>query len=191
MLSIQRDKNNHYTFQDYLKWDDEKRYEIFDGEPVLLATPIPKHQGIISYLTAEFHIHLRGKDCKAIPSPFAVRFSENDDYNHADNVFEPDITIICDKNRLDQYGYMGAPSLIIEVLSPSTAKNDRVKKYNTYQRFGVFEYWIIDPSNETVEIYMLEDGVYQRWNAYGREDTISSRQFESFEVSAENMFTYL
>ena len=190
MLSTQRDENKHFTFQDLLLWDEGKRYEIFDGEPLLLATPSTKHQGIISFLTTEFNIHLRGKEYRVFPSPFSVRFSESDDYEHADNVFEPDISIVCNLNQLDQYGCKGAPNLVIEVLSPSTSRNDRVKKYNTYQRFGVHEYWVIDPANETVEIYILENGVYQRWNVYGREDVITSKQFEELAISAEDMFSY-
>lgn len=190
MLSTQRDENKHFTFQDLLLWDEGKRYEIFDGEPILLATPSTKHQGIISFLTTEFNIHLRGKECRVFPSPFSVRFSESDDYDQADNVFEPDISIVCHLNQLDQYGCKGAPNLVIEVLSPSTSRNDRVKKYNTYQHFGVHEYWIIDPANETVEIYVLENGIYQRWNVYGMEDVITSKQFEELAISAEDMFSY-
>ena len=92
--------------------------------------------------------------------------------------------------NLTNTGYKGAPNLVIEVLSPSTSRNDRVKKYNTYQRFGVHEYWIIDPANETVEIYVLENGIYQGWNVYGMEDVITSKQFEELAISAEDMFSY-
>ncbi|MFX3625103.1 MAG: Uma2 family endonuclease [Ectobacillus sp.] len=189
-MSIQRDENSRYTFQDYIKWDEGERYEIMDGELVMLATPTRKHQGIVSFLTTSFNMHFHGNKCKVYPAPFSVRFSEADDYDHADNVFEPDISIVCNKDQLDEYGCKGAPSLIVEVLSPSTAKNDRVKKYNSYQKFGVKEYWIVDPVNETVEVYVLEDGIYQRWNAFGIEDAISSKQFEYLEVSAEDLFTY-
>lgn len=189
-MVTQRNENKRCTFQDLLSWDDNSRYEIFDGVPIMLATPTTKHQGIISYLTTEFNIFFKGQTCRVFPSPFTIRLSEADDYDHADNVFEPDISIVCNKNQLDQHGCKGAPNLIVEVLSPSTSRNDRVKKYNTYQRFGVYEYWIIDPLNETVEIYILDNGTYKRWNAYGREDTISSGQFESFEIKAEDMFSY-
>jgi Uma2 family endonuclease len=113
-----------------------------------------------------------------------------DDYDNADNVFEPDFTIVCTNNQLDEYGCKGAPSLVIEVFSPSTSRNDRIKKYNTYQKFGVFEYWIVDPLNETVEIYVLDDGTYRRGNVYGREDVIKSHQFGDLEVVREDMFSY-
>lgn len=83
-----------------------------------------------------------------------------------------------------------ASSLVIEVLSPSTSRNDRIKKYNAYQKFGVNEYWIVDPLNETVEVYVLDEGTYRRWNAYGREDLIHSKQFESIEFTGEEMFSY-
>jgi len=189
-MSIQRNEDKHFTFQDFLSWDDGSRYEIIDGVPVLLATPTTKHQGVVSFLTIEFGLYFKGKECRIFPSPFTVRFSEVDDYEHADNVFEPDISIVCHKNQLDQYGCKGAPSLVIEVLSPSTSRNDRIKKYNAYQKFGVTEYWIVDPLNETVEIYVLDEGAYKRWNAYGREDMIQSKQFESLEIAGEEMFSY-
>ncbi|WML55139.1 Uma2 family endonuclease [Neobacillus sp. PS3-12] len=189
-MDIQRNESERYTFQDYLQWDDGKRYEIIDGEPILLAAPGRKHQGIVSFLTTEFNLYLRDKNCKVYPSPFSVRFSETDDFNEADNVFEPDFSIVRNPSQLDEYGCKGAPDLVVEVLSPSTSRNDRVKKYNTYQRYGVKEYWIIDPYNETVEIYSWHEGTYQRWNAYGREDTITSRQFSDLSIIAEDMFSY-
>ncbi|HEY2421141.1 MAG TPA: Uma2 family endonuclease [Neobacillus sp.] len=189
-MGMQQNENKRFTFQDYLKWDDSKRYEIFSGEPMLLAAPSRKHQGIVSFLMAEFNFHLRSKKCKVFPSPFAVRFSETDEYNQADTVFEPDISVICNEGQLDEYGAKGAPTLVVEVLSPSTSRNDRVRKYNTYQRFGVKEYWIVDPLNETVEIYTWEDGLFQRWNAYGREDAVSSKQFDGLTLSGEEMFSY-
>lgn len=142
------------------------------------------------FLSSIFFTYFKDKSCKVYASPFTVCFSETEDYDHADNVFEPDLSVICNMNQLDEHGCKGAPSLIVEILSPSTSKNDRVRKYNTYQRFGVKEYWIVDPSNETVEIYAWMDGVYQRWNAYGREDTISSNQFTDFEIKGEEMFSY-
>lgn len=189
-MSIQRNQDKRFTFQDFLSWDEDHRYEIFDGVPVLLASPTTKHQGIVSFLTIELGFYLKGSACRIFPSPFAVRFSEVDDDEHADNVFEPDISIVCRKNQLDQYGCKGAPSLIIEVLSPSTSKNDRLKKYNAYQKFGVGEYWIADPLNETVEVYVLDNKVYKRWNMYGREDIIKSWQFEGVEIVGEEMFAY-
>lgn len=189
-MSIQRDEDKHFTFQDFLSWDEAQRYEIIDGVPVLHAAPTTKHQGIVSFLTIDFGINLKDKECRVFPSPFTVRFSEDEDYDNADNVFEPDISIICNKAQLDQFGCKGAPNLVIEVLSPSTSRNDRVKKYNTYQKFGVTEYWIVDPLNETVEIYVLDEGTYMRWNAYGREDTIKSNQFEDIAIVGDDMFSY-
>lgn len=189
-MSIQKNEDKHFTFQDFLSWDEGNRYEIFDGVPVLLASPTTKHQGGVSFLTIEFGTHFKGKHCRIFPSPFTVRFSEIDDYENADNVFEPDVSIVCNKEQLDQYGCKGAPSLVVEVLSPSTSRNDRIKKYNAYQKFGVREYWIVDPLNETVEIYILDEGIYKRWNVYGREDVIKSKQFDILEIAGEEMFSY-
>lgn len=190
MMSIQRNENKHYTFQDFLSWDEGSRYEIFDGVPVLLASPTTKHQGVVSFLTIAFGMYFKGEKCRVFPSPFTVRFSDIDDYDNADNVFEPDLSIICNKHQLDKFGCQGAPKLIVEVLSPSTSRNDRIQKYNAYQKFGVPEYWIVDPLNETVEVYVLDGGIYQRGNVYGREDVIKSHQFEHLEIIGEEMFSY-
>lgn len=189
-MSIQRSDDKHFTFQDFLSWDEGSRYEIFDGVPVLLASPTTKHQGVVSFLTMEFGMHFKGKECRVFPSSFTVRFSDVEDYNNADNVFEPDLTIVCNRNQLDQFGCKDAPSLVVEILSPSTSRNDRIKKYNVYQKFGVPEYWIVDPLNETVEIYVLDGGTYRRGNVYGREDVIKSHQFGYLEVVGEDMFSY-
>ncbi|WP_179865491.1 MULTISPECIES: Uma2 family endonuclease [unclassified Bacillus (in: firmicutes)] len=189
-MEINRNEERGYTFQDYLSSPEGSRYEIYDGEPVLLAAPTTKHQGIVSFLTTEFGIYLKGKECRVFVSPFCVRFSELKDYERADNVYEPDLSIIFNKSQIDQHGCKGAPNLIVEVLSPSTARNDRLKKYNTYQKHGVSEYWIVDPINETIEIHALENSVYRLWNVYSREDVITSKQFEDLQISGEETFSY-
>ena len=189
-MSIQGSDDKHFTFRDFLSWDEGRRYEIYDVVPVLLASPTTKHQGVVSFLTMEFGMHFKGEECRVFPSPFTVRFSDVNDYDNADNVFEPDLTIVCNKNQLDEYGCKGAPSLVVEILSPSTSRNDRIKKYNVYQKFGVPEYWIVDPLNETVEIYVLDGGTYRRGSVYGREDVITSHQFGDLEVVGEDMFSY-
>lgn len=126
-MSIQSSGDKPVTLQDYLSWDEAHRYEIIDGVPILLTLPTTKHQGIISFLTIEFGMNLKDQACRVFPSPFTVRFSEEADYDNADNVFEPDISIVCHKDQLDRFGCKGAPNLVIEVLSPSTSRNDRVK----------------------------------------------------------------
>ncbi len=114
-----------------------------------------------------------GKNCRAIAAPFAVRLFEKDGDapKDVDTVVEPDISVICDRNKLDKHGCKGAPDLIAEVLSPSTQRHDQLVKLNLYQRAGVKEYWIADPENKTVRVMLLtSDGIFQIHEVYQRED---------------------
>ena len=111
--------------------------------------------------------------CRIFASPFAVRLFErkSDKPKDVSTVVEPDISVICDRNKLDKHGCKGAPDLIAEVLSPSTQRHDQLVKLNLYQRAGVKEYWIADPENKTVRVMLLtSDGIFQIHEVYQRED---------------------
>ena len=105
---------------------------------------------------------MKGKQCKASPAPFAVRLFEvdGDRPEDVDTMVEPDISIICDRRKIDKHGCKGAPDMVVEILSPSTQRHDRFVKFSLYQRAGVREYWIIDPDSKTVQSFILEDGHY-------------------------------
>ena len=151
-----------YTFADVLAWDEKERAEIIGGEVFMLATPSTDHQLISGELFAQLHAYLKGKKCKAIQAPFAVRLFEQDgdSLDGVDTVVEPDITVVCDRDKLDSKGCKGAPDMVVEILSPSTQRHDRLTKFNLYQRAGVREYWIVDPANQAVQSFVLEDGRY-------------------------------
>ena len=106
-----------------------------------------------------FFNHLRGKKCEAIPDGFDLHLTEDD-------VFIPDMMVVCDRNKIKKNGVYGAPDLVVEVLSPSTAKNDRGYKKNVYETSGVPEYWIVDPLHRSIEVYLLQDGHYVLDNIY-------------------------
>ncbi len=152
-------ENLCYTFADYLKWDEGERTELIDGEPVALASTSNKHQQILLALGAQLYNFLKGKKCKVYPAPFDVRLFERDDDCPQDvnTVVQPDITIVCDRSKLDGHGCKGAPDMVIEILSPSSQRHDRLRKFNLYQRAGIKEYWIVEPETERV-LFFLQDG---------------------------------
>lgn len=152
----------HYTLADALAWDEQDRIELIYGDPVMMSPPARIHQKVSGELFGQLRDYLKGKKCEVYHAPFAVRlFERNGDYpEDVDTLVEPDITVVCDPSKLDDIGCKGAPDLVMEILSPSTTRHDRFTKFNLYQRAGVQEYWIIDPVDKTVQVFVLEDGRY-------------------------------
>jgi Uma2 family endonuclease len=155
-------KEHCYTYADVLDWDENERTELIYGEPVMMAPPSRVHQEISGELFAQLHDYLKGKRCRVYHPPFGVRLFEKDgDLPHdVDTLVEPDITVVCDPDKLDDAGCKGAPDMVVEILSPTTQRHDRLVKFNLYQKAGVREYWIVDPSSRSVSVYTLENGYY-------------------------------
>jgi Uma2 family endonuclease len=114
-------------------------------------------------LSAEVYTFLKGKPCKAYSAPFSVRLFPAEDHSD-DTVVEPDITVVCDSSKLDDQGCNGAPDIIIEIMSPSNARYDRIVKFNKYREAGVREYWIVESEERVVSVYVLQDGQYMAVN---------------------------
>lgn len=180
-----------YTFADVLTWDENERIEVINGEMVMMATPSRIHQGIVAELTRQFGNYLEGKRCKVYPAPFAVRLLERDgdSPDDVDTMVEPDLSIVCDKSKLDKHGCKGAPDLIVEVLSPSTQRHDRFVKLALYQRAGVREYWIVEPETQTVQVYTLENGILQPRAFYGAGDVAKVNVLEGCFVELNKVFS--
>ena len=155
-------ENTWYTYADLLAWDTDVRYELYDGLPVALASPSDVHQHIVAELIRQLGNYLVDKPCRAYPAPFDVRLFERsgDAPEDVDTVVQPDLMVVCDRDKVDRRGVHGAPDFIIEVLSPSSERYDRFSKLNLYQKAGVREYWIVNPANKTVQTFVLEDGHY-------------------------------
>lgn len=155
-------ENRRYTFADVLTWDESDRIEIINGEAFMMAPPSRIHQKIVSELNRQLGNYLKEKKCEVYPAPFGVRLFEEDGDcpEDVDTMVEPDISVVCDPGKLDDHGCKGAPDLIIEILSPSTRRHDRMTKFNLYQRAGVREYWIVDPDSKDVQAFVLEGGRY-------------------------------
>ncbi|MCI8437567.1 MAG: Uma2 family endonuclease [Lawsonibacter sp.] len=165
-------ENKRYTFADVLTWDESERIEIINGEAFMMAPPSRVHQEISVAIAAQLYNYLEGKRCKVYPAPFGVRLFEQDGARpeDVDTMVEPDISVVCDSDKLDDHGCKGAPDLIIEILSPSTQRHDRLVKLGLYQRAGVREYWTVNPEDKTVQVMLRDDyGVLQLHEVYGRD----------------------
>ena len=163
----QNKPDQKFTYADYLKWPDEERWEIIEGK-VWSMSPAPNtiHQEISMFLSSEIYNFLKGKSCRVFAAPFDVRFTEFAQEHDEDikTVVQPDISVICDPNKIDKQGCLGAPDIVVEILSPSTAYKDESEKLTLYEKHGVREYWIINPKGEYIQIYRLDK------NEYGKPD---------------------
>lgn len=146
-------EEHNYTINDIYSLPEGERAELIDGTLYMMAPPSRIHQEIVGELFAAIHSHIKanGGDCRSFIAPFAVLLNEDDK-----TYVEPDISVICDKSKLDDRGCVGAPDWIIEIASPSTKRTDYGVKLFKYRSAGVREYWIVNPLTRTVNVYALE-----------------------------------
>lgn len=182
-------KSRKYAYADYLSWPEDERVEIIDGDPYLLAAPSRIHQKVLSELHRQIANFLVGKEYEVYPAPFHVVLDlEENNSNEEDiqNVFEPDITIVCDTSKLDDAGCKGTPDMIVEVISPSTARHDKIVKFNKYEQAGVKEYWIIEPQEKIVSVFTLQENRrYGRPSLYTNEDRVQVTIFDELIIDLQ------
>jgi Uma2 family endonuclease len=158
-MELHLDLNKKYTYADYLTWLDDKRRELYNGF-IRMMTPAPalRHQDVLGNLYLDFGNFLKKKkNCKVFPAPFDVRLPVKGKKNkEITTVLQPDLTIVCDPDKLDSKGCIGAPDMVVEISSPSTAKKDVEEKFLIYQEAGVKEYWIVHPNDQTVVVFLLD-----------------------------------
>lgn len=152
----------YHSYADYQTWPDDCRYELIDGIAYAMApAPTRRHQIAVLEIARQIANTLEGKPCRPYIAPFDVRLMQTDQAdNQVNTVVQPDISVICDRNKLDDKGARGAPDWIIEVLSPATASHDQIVKHALYERAGVREYWLVHPTDRLLTIYRLSDGAY-------------------------------
>lgn len=185
-------EKERYTFADVLTWPDNERAELIDGEPVMMAPPTTAHQLISFEIGRQLGNYLEGKKCRAIPAPFAVRLFEKDGDSpeDVDTMVEPDISVVCDSSRLDKHGCKGAPDMVVEILSPSTQRHDRLVKLGLYQRARVREYWIVNPEDQTVQVMLLDDGgVLQLHEVYDRQSVAKVNVLDGCFIELSKVFS--
>ena len=150
--SAQPDYNRKYTVAEYHTWDESFRAELYEGDLVVMEVPTRKHQKISGKLFLQLGIFLNGKPCEVYYAPFGVRLSMKEE-----SIFEPDIVVVCDESILTERGCIGAPDMVIEILSPSTARRDKKIKFAKYKEAGVREYWIVDPDTDQVQVNIFSN----------------------------------
>lgn len=161
-----------YTYADYLTWSDDERWEVIDGIPYLMAAPSWEHQAISNDLPAQFNFYLRGKRCQVFTAPFDLCLPGPEESDkESTTVIQPDLLIICDASKLKGTGYFGVPELVVEIESSSSAKIDKIIKFNKYEKAGIPEYWIIEPVNKVISVFILQNKHYGRPQYYGIRDT--------------------
>ncbi|MBI5583091.1 MAG: Uma2 family endonuclease [Deltaproteobacteria bacterium] len=185
------EKNRKFTYQDYLGWDDNERWELIDGE-VYNMTPAPSraHQEILGALFNTFYNYLSDRSCKVYVAPFDVRLPESDQTEmDVINVVQPDLTVVCDPSKLDEKGCQGSPDLIVEIISPSTAAHDYIKKLALYERRQVPEYWVVHPVDKTVMVFLLTDNrEYGKPRIYAGEDPVPVTLFPDLVIELKKIF---
>jgi Uma2 family endonuclease len=187
------DETKRYTYADYLTWFDDIRRELIDGFIHLMSAPVRIHQAILSEISFLLNLFVRKRKgkCHIYYSPFHVRFPKNNETadNKIYDVVQPDICVICDLSKLDDRGCIGAPDLIVEILSPSTTKHDCETKFNLYEKFGVREYWIVDPKAKTVSVFLLQsDGKYDAGTKYEHHQKTPVHIFDGLVIDLKEIF---
>jgi len=179
------DLSKSYTYADYLTWNFKERLELIKGK-IFKMSPAPKrlHQRLSFKLSRLLDVHLDNK-CQIYNAPFDVRFPQEN--GKSTTVVQPDICVICDKSKLDEKGCIGAPDLIIEIISSTTSKKDYKDKYELYQAEGVKEYWIADPDG-FIELFVLVGSVYKNKGKFFEGDTLESTLFPELNVKLSDIF---
>lgn len=177
-------KASHYTIEDIYALPEGQRAELIDGQIYDMAPPSTRHQTLVSELmvTIGSYIRARAGDCKVFPAPFAV-FLNKDDLNYV----EPDLTVICDKEKITEKGCNGAPDWIIEVVSPGTSRMDYGIKLFKYRSAGVREYWIVNPKTRTVNLFDFEHEKMS--NQYSFDDTIPVCIYEDLKINIAELLS--
>lgn len=184
-------RKERYTYADYLNWPNDKRWEIIGGEPYLMSpAPSSEHQRILMEIASQLHTYLRGKNCTVFPAPFDVRLPQGEEKDEdIENVVQPDLVVVCDRDKIDKRGCKGAPDMIIEILSYSTAKKDLNEKFNLYEQAGVKEYWVVFQGEEVVEVYQLNDSQrYEKSGTYHSSDQIKVGILPELEIDLSLVF---
>lgn len=184
------DVNKTYTYADYVKWAFDERLELIKGK-IFKMSPAPGsvHQRISLRLSRWIGNYLEGKSCEAFTAPFDVRIprlSSND--KEIITVVQPDICVVCEPGKIDSKGCLGAPDIIVEILSPGNNKKELKNKYEVYEEAGVLEYWVIHPEEKTFLKYTLIKGTFQPSRLLTMGDNVTTDILPGYLLSLDDLF---
>lgn len=173
-----------YTEEDYYHLPETIHAELIDGQFYSMSAPSRIHQEILNFLSTEINIHIRSKKgpCKIYPAPFAVKLFNDDNRT----IVEPDISVICDPNKLTDRGCNGAPDWIIEIISPGTSSHDYIRKLNLYADAQVKEYWIVDPLSKKIFVYHLDQTAFNA-DSHTFQDKIKANIFDDLWIDFKEL----
>ncbi|EPD28955.1 Endonuclease, Uma2 family (restriction endonuclease fold) [Capnocytophaga granulosa] len=189
----QLDVNGTYTYADYLLWRFKEQVELLRGK-LFKMSPAPReiHQRVLNEINFELMSFFRNKTCRVYPAPFDVRIPAKGAKGMTDNqiytIVQPDLCVVCDLEKIDGRGCVGAPDLVVEILSPSNSRKDLKDKYEIYQEAGVPEYWIVDADDKAIYRYVLEGDTYIGLPPVSEGDVFSSRKFPEMKIDTKLIF---
>jgi Uma2 family endonuclease len=194
-MELALDMNRRYSYADYLTWSDDKLRELLNGF-IRLMSPAPalKHAMVSSRLGYYLMNYIRKKsgNCQVFYAPFDVRLPKNPnekDDKQIYTVVQPDICVVCDNSQLDERGCLGAPDMVIEILSVSSIKYDLNDKFNLYEAAGVKEYWVISPKEKGINVFILqENGKYDRGAVYEGNVQVPVLTLKGLSIDTEELF---
>ena len=173
-----------YTYADYCSWDDDERWELIDGVPYAMAAPLTPHQSVLRNIVLQIGNFLHKKTCEVFFAPTDVRLNAD---TRDDTVVQPDLIVVCDKSKIDNKAIIGAPDLIMEILSPSSASHDTIRKFMLYLNANVREYWIVDPVTGSIIVNILKDGTYIA-KAYDKTAVVPVSVLEGCSINLAEVF---
>ncbi len=186
------DLEKKYSYADYLTWEFEERVEIFKCKVFSMgSTPNTSHQRISGKLTGIMITAFKKHSCELFVAPFDVRLLDRKKSKLDQEIYtvlQPDLCVICDENKIDERGAIGAPDLVIEILSPGNSNKEMKYKFDLYEEAGVLEYWIVNPADKTVFIYVLKENEFIGMHPLIEEDSIQSKLFPELDFKLESIF---
>ena len=178
--------NGIYSYADYLVWKIKERVELLKGKILEMSAPSPIHQEISGNLQGALFVFLKNSKCKLYTAPFDVRFSQKGE-SQVYTVVQPDLCVVCDFEKIDSKGCVGAPDLVVEILSPGNSKKEMKSKFALYQEEGVREYWIVDPERELVFVYVADNKKFKPTIPIA-DDYVYSTIFPDFKIHTSDLF---
>lgn len=187
----QLDPHGYYTYEDYMTWTFPERVELYRGTPHLLSPgPNRRHQTILTYVFGSMFFYFNDSGCSLFVAPFDVRLPVSLRPGKVDTVVQPDLCVVCDKNKLDKQGCNGAPDLVVEILSPGNSPREMREKFTLYESSGVREYWLVQPETESVLIYTLDGDRYVTHQPKTSPDTMTGVIFPRLELNLDQVFAF-